>query len=410
MYSMPLPAQTKSKGSKKDATGVADYRSKSFLIRTDLSPDEAKDLLKRLETMISLVEKYFERKLASPIGMIVVNDLQAWPSEMVKQFEPSTLEVIEKRSGLTILDSKKFGAIGQLFGTKAVIYATPTWGSPQHESIHAYCFLTFGRVGPRWYSEGMAEIGQYWADKKLGVDLHISILKYLQAGPPRELIDIVDSDTSSPPSREDHRWWWCLCHMMTNNPNYAAQFKSFGQGLMNGKETSFASVFGPVAKELSFEYQFFLSHIDQGYRVDLCAWDWKAKAPPCKGGSPFSSKIDANRGWQPARISVEAGQSYDYSISGTWKTSSDGKAVDANGANEGAGCLVGVTFDDYKLSEPFRLGTYGTFTPAQSGALMLRCEDKWNELADNTGKMQVRIKITGKGNPLPTPEITTSPN
>ena len=69
---------------------------------------------------------------------------------------------------------------------------------------------------------------------------------------------------------------------------------------------------------------------------------------------------------------------------------------------------MGVIFDDYKLSEPFELGAYGSFTPPQSGSLMLRCEDKWNELADNSGKMQVRLKMTGKGNPLPMPDNKTS--
>ena len=406
----PLLAQAKTKRNKKDAPppAVADYQSKNFMVRTDLPPDEAKDLLKRLETMLGLIEKYFEHKLNSPIGMIVVKDLSAWPREMVNQFEPAGLHSVETGGGVTIAHTTQSVATGQVLDAKAVVYAIADRGTPQHEAVHAYCVLSFGRTGPTWYSEGMAEIGQYWTDKGLGVHCHDVVLKYLKSQDPKELTEIVDVADSTGDSWENYAWRWVLCHMLANNPNYAPRFKPLGLGLLNAKDVSFESVYGPMAREINFEYQFFLRHIDQGYRADLCAWDWKAKYPSCKGSTAFTVKIDANKGWQPSRVSVEADQSYDFSASGTWKTRSGGTAVDADGGEDSAGKLVGVIFDDYKLSEPFELGAYGSFTPPQSGSLMLRCEDKWNELADNSGKMQVRLKMTGKGNPLPMPDNKTS--
>ena len=406
----PLLAQAKTKRSKKDAapSGVADYQSKNFMVRTDLPPDEAKDLLKRLETMLGLIEKYFEHKLNSPIGMIVVKDLKAWPREVVSQFDRNGLRSIEDGGGLTIGQTLQSNATGQVLDAKAVVYAVADRGTPQHEAVHAYCVLSFGRTGPTWYSEGMAEIGQYWTDKGQGVHCHDIVMKFLKSQDPKELTEIVDVADSTGDSWENYAWRWVLCHMLANNPNYAPRFKPLGLGLLNGKDVTFQSVYGAMAKEINFEYQFFLRHIDQGFRADLCAWDWKAKYPPCKGSTAFTAKVDATKGWQPSRISVEADQSYDFSSSGTWKTSSAGKAVDAEGGDEGAGRLVGIIFDDYKLSEPFNLGAYGTFKPPQSGNLMLRCEDKWNELADNSGKLQVRLKLTGKGNPLPMPETKPS--
>ena len=406
----PLPAQAKTKRNKKDAVppGVADYQSKNFMVRTDLPPDEAKDLLKRLETMLVLIEKYFEHKLNSPIGMIVVRDLKAWPREFVSQFDRSGLRSIEDGGGLTIGQTLQSNTTGQVLDAKAVVYAVADRGTPQHEAVHAYCVLSFGRTGPTWYSEGMAEIGQYWTDKGQGVHCHDIVMKYLKSQEPKELTEIVDVADSTGDSWENYAWRWVLCHLLANNPNYAPRFKPLGLGLLNGKDVSFETVYGPMAKEINFEYQFFLRHIDQGFRADLCAWDWKAKYTPCKGSTPFSAKIDAHKGWQPARIAVEAGQSYDFSASGTWKTSSKATAVDADGGNEGAGRLVGIVFDDYQLSDPFNLGAYGSFTPPRSGSLMLRCEDAWNELADNNGKMQVRLKLTGKGNPLSMPEVKAS--
>lgn len=403
----PLLAQAKSKRSKKDAAppGVADYQSKNFLVRTDLPPDEAKDLLKRLETMLVLVEKYFEHKLNSPIGMFVVKDINAWPREAVNQFDPAGLNSVQTGGGLTIGQTRTSNATGQVLDAKAVVYAVADRGTPQHEAVHAYCVLSFGRTGPTWYSEGMAEIGQYWTDKGLGVHCHDVVLKYLKSQEPKELTEIVDVADSTGDSWENYAWRWVLCHMLANNPNYAPRFKPLGLGLLNGNDVSFETVYGPMAKEINFEYQFFLRHIDQGYRADLCAWDWKAKYTPCKGGTPFTAKVEANKGWQPSRIVVESGQSYDFSSSGSWKISTSGTAVDADGDESGVGRLVGIIFDEYQLSEPFELGTYGNFTPPQSGSLLLRCDDQWHELADNSGKMQVRLKLSGKGNPLPMPEV-----
>lgn len=389
--------------------GVADYQSKNFIIRTDLPPDEAKDLLKRLETMLPLIEKYFEHKLPSVIGMIVVKDLNAWPREMVNQFDRNAIESIESGGGLTISQTRSEIATGQVLDAKAIVYAVADRGTPQHEAVHAYCILSFGRTGPIWYAEGMAEIGQYWTDKGLGVHCHDVVLEYLKSQEPKELTEIVDISDRTGDSWQNYAWRWVLCHMLANNPNYAPRFKPLGLGLLNGRDVSFEGVYGPMAREISFEYQFFLKHIDQGYRADLCAWDWKAKYTPCKGSSPFSVKVDAMKGWQPARITVDAEQEYDYSATGTWKTSAKAIPVDADGSEDGTGKLLGIIFDDYKLSDPFPLGVYGSFTPPQSGNLLVRCDDKWNELADNNGKLQLKFKMTGKGSPLPQPENKVSP-
>ena len=41
--------------------GVREYSSKNFLLHTDLSPDEARELLTRLENMLVLVSGYFQK-------------------------------------------------------------------------------------------------------------------------------------------------------------------------------------------------------------------------------------------------------------------------------------------------------------------------------------------------------------
>lgn len=400
--SKPTPKTKRSKTASSPTIG--EYRSKNFVVRTDLTPDEAKELLKRLDTMIGLVEKYFEKRLASPIGMIVVKDLNSWPREIVNQFDPDGLAKIEEGAGVTLSRTLSNSLTGQVLDAKAVVYSIADRGTPQHEAVHAYCALTFGRTGPTWYSEGMAEIGQYWTEKGLGVHCHEIVMKYLQSQPPKDLSEIVDVSDRTGDSWQNYAWRWVLCHMLANNPNYSPRFKPLGLGMLAGQDVSFESVYGSMAKEINFEYQFFLKHIDQGYRADLCAWDWKAKFTSCKGSTPFSAKVDANRGWQASRILVKADEEYDYLATGTWKTAADATPVSADGDAEGVGKLIGLIFDDYKLSEPFELGAYGSFKPPMDGSLLIRCQDKWNSLGDNTGKLQLKFKLTGRGNPFPKPE------
>jgi hypothetical protein len=155
---------------------------------------------------------------------------------------------------------------------------------------------------------------------------------------------------------------------------------------------SFEQVYGPMAKEITFEYLFFLKHFDIGYRVDLCSWDWKAKFRPARGANSFVAKIDAAAGWQPSRLEVREGETYEFSTTGDWTLCEEGEDLTAAGDADGKGKLVGIIFEDYQLSEPFELEAEGTFMAPKSGNLLLRCADEWHQLADNSGTISVKLK------------------
>ena len=58
----------------------ADYRSKNFLIHTDLPAEEARDLLERLEKMLVIISTYWASPNRSVIECYVVKDLANWPA------------------------------------------------------------------------------------------------------------------------------------------------------------------------------------------------------------------------------------------------------------------------------------------------------------------------------------------
>jgi hypothetical protein len=387
-------ARTKRSAPQDLTVGPRDYTSKNFLLHTDLPPDEAKELLARLELMIVQVARYWGKPNSQTIEIFVVKELQRWPQGA---FPEPALASVSSGGGLTMSQTRSMvnplsGRKTAHLGTKSLVYAVADRGTPQHEAVHAYCSQMFGATGPIWFSEGIAELGQYWRDKDTSVQIHPEVLRYLQSSEPEPLTSIVDTRQRTGDSWQNYAWRWALCHLLAFNPNYSQRFRPLGLALLTEQDANFEGVYGPMAQEISFEYLFFLKHIDMGYRVDLCSWDWKTKAVGLRGGGMVQSKIEAGRGWQPSRLLAKEGESYELTVTGHWSLSKDGEKLPATGEDAGKGRLVGVLFDSYQLSQPFDIGDATRWTAPTNGALFLRCNDAWHALADNTGAMTVKIK------------------
>jgi hypothetical protein len=399
-FSSPAAAQSKRDKAKDDSpAGPTDYRSEHFFVHTDLAPDDAKDLLGRLETMLSLISGYWARPCAGVIECYVVKDLANWPGSAIPE---EGLAHIQAGAGVTITSTLTSGAG---FLARAVVYAVADRGTPQHEAVHAYCGQTFGTSGPVWYSEGMAEMGQYWRKDDKSVHVHDVVIDYLRASPPKSLNEIVNGKEFTGDSWQNYAWRWALCHLLANNTNYAAKFRPLGLALLKKEPTSFEAVYGDMAEEIVFEYCFFLKHLEQGFRTDLCSWDWKRKFRFPKGSTAVTAKIRADRGWQPSGVLVTSGTDYEYTATGTWQTQKEGSALSADGDEaDGIGRLMGAVMTDtdgknFQLGEPLELGSKGSFTAPTDGKLYLRCGDHWGQLSDNKGTLTVKLKAAKRKTP-----------
>ncbi|HLQ46265.1 MAG TPA: hypothetical protein VK137_16095, partial [Planctomycetaceae bacterium] len=290
-------------------------------------------------------------------------------------------------------------------------------------------------TGPVWYSEGMAEMGQYWRAGESRVSCDPQAVRFLRSAEPKSLNAIVNARQITGDSWKNYCWRWALCHLLANNPNYYDRFRPLGLGiLMDKPDATFEHIYGSMAKEISFEYLFFLQHFDLGYEVTLTAWDWKTKFRHATSTAAVTCTIEANHGWQASRLLVNEGDVFELTADGSWQLSEDGPLFNPFGeeldtpkpaqeeaavkatktkksTTKGAtkpeelgsvmlyqspfkpGQLVGVLFNDYELSEPFAMPADGTFTAPGEGQLFLRCEDAWNKLADNTGKVNLKFKL-----------------
>ncbi len=214
---------------------------------------------------------------------------------------------------------------------KSVVYAAARLEVVQHEVVHAYCHQTFGRIGPVWYSEGMAEMGHYWKEGDTAVHADPREIEFLRNNPPQSLANILSPAQVTGDCWQNYASRWALCHFLFSNPNYSHQFRQLGRGFLAGKDVSFERTYAPMTRELFFEYLFFLQHISPGYRVDLCAWNWKKKFAGLQPGQIQKVAIAAGRGWQPTGLSVRAGTPYEYLAAGTWQIAGEPEAVDADG-------------------------------------------------------------------------------
>jgi hypothetical protein len=404
---LPAPSDAPKVGSaaRPNARKPADYKSKNFEIHTDLSAADAHKLLNKLEAMLRLVSKYWGQPPVGTIEMYVVADLANWPEGSL---DPVGRAKIAEDAGITLVETLNRGE--ELVAAKAVVYAKADRGTPQHEAVHAYCGQTFGRVGPLWYSEGMAELGNYWRAGDSSVNCPDFFIKHLRSNPPKPLRAILGEDADRPgrpaaatgDSWQNYAWRWALCHLLENNPNYSERFRPLGLGYLTGQNVTFLDAFGPMMRELAFEYRFFVAHVDSGYRVDLCAWDWHHKwSEP--HDAPINARVMARRGWQPTGAIVSPEFAYQYTAGGQWAIAADAAPVTADGNANGAGRLEGVVLSDYMLGEPFALGMAGNFQPPTAGELYVRCRDDWNALADNRGRVHFKVKRADQGPALPRP-------
>ena len=392
-----------------------EVKSKHFILHTDISEQSSKVLIAKLENMYGLISRYFGKRPKEPIECYVVHDIAAWGTS--NEINAAGMEAILRGSGVTISGSSQSrqsvagGTRNNVYGgnnnntyggsrsvastfPSAQVYSCANHNTVQHEAVHAYCKMAFGSTGPTWYSEGMAEMGNYWRPKDVSVNIDPVVIEFLTSSPRKSMSEIVNEEQITGDSWQAYAWRWALCHMLVNNSNYGSRFKKLGVCLMmEPGADSFYDAFGKVENELGFEYDQFIENLSNGYRVGLCKWDWKIKATELGSKDVVKATVMARKGWQASRAKLVEGMKYDVAAKGEWLLETDGEPITADGFN-GEGRLIGTVMNNYQLSEPFEISAKGSFVAPSDGQLYMRCEDRWNELADNSGLMKVYLRIS----------------
>ena len=404
---------------------ILTFRSEHFRIHSDLSKDKAHALLLRMESTLRRVSKYWRRPPHSIIEAFIVNNLSDWSSEDL----PHTITrlMLEHIGGVTVpvIHGGHNPAKNQ-----AIIYATTRPSIAEHEVVHAYCCQTFGSCGPDWYKEGMADFLCLLPRDNKSVRCPGEVISYLRLSDRPTIQEIVtaepftatildaltrasllfDTDTTASVTPLASAWGgaedavlqqakhayaqrWAACHFLACNKNYSKQFYQLGQSLLRDNDINFNQVVFRDDDKINFEFQHFVKNVDQGYRVDLCRWNWNKRFTPLTTDNGQSLSVRAAAGYQPTGCYVTRDNVYNFQADGTWQITRDAKQISADGDTHGTGRLTATILRHYQLSDEIDLGQSGKFVAPVSGELYVRCRDRWNKLSDNSGTVRLNISL-----------------
>ena len=390
---------------------IRSHKSPHFEIFTDVDASDSQMYLRRMERVLREVRNYWGKPLPGRVICYLVADVDNWSASDFPI--PNAQRVITNLGGGTDVVRAR-----SRHGRQAVIYATTAPGVLEHEVVHAYCGQTFGRSGPEWYREGMAEL---FSQDPCATDQEICrpyTLAALQANPlpsagdimqqgnfTRDIARAVKRDVSAESTTDwtdadqqniarakiCYAHSWALCHLLYNNPNYRERFQAAGKLALAGHRNSFRDAFAGILPYLEFELAQFAKHLDDGYRVDLCRWDWDSEHRTLEVGKTTTVRVVARRGYQTAKLRLRADQQYRIETQGDWHVEPAGTQLQTTEHAAGRGQLESVVMRDFELGEAVAFDRQGQLNTDSDGTLYLRCRDEWQRLSDNRGMVQVRI-------------------
>jgi len=289
-----------------------------------------------------------------------------------------------------------------------------------HEGTHAYADAALGSCGPPWYLEGIAELlaTHSWVDGKLKLNVfptrredvplwgRIKVVRdAIDAGHPLTLNEVLDYGPTAHRRAEPYAWCWALAAFLDGHPRYHERFQKLPILVLEPNfNQKVRELFGDDWKQLSDEWQAFAANLEYAYDFERAAIDFKAGQPLPAAGATVT--IAADRGWQSSGYQLEAGKSYRLSASGRFQLAKNPRPwiSELNGVSirysqgKPLGVLLGAVYSPSRdpqahvaLATPITIGPAATVKPDHSGTLYLRVNDSMAELADNAGKVEVRI-------------------
>ena len=406
-----------------EAKTIRPYRGRHVVVVTEMPPEKAARVVAAADRALAAGAKIYGVRRIPPIALYTFEDGSAWPIETI---EPAARAVLLGRSGpyLSYANSKGVGGgwmvAGVVFAQKTTEYrrARVIARADQEPDAQAVWGLAGAALKdpPGWYVNGTKKLAQRAQMKSNAVRITDEERRFLTADDRPTLREVLgDGADPDDPAKTDNRWRWSLCHMAAFNPNFADRFALIGPTLARDRPATFDGAFGAVEPQLTFEWNQFLDHLEQGLDPAATAWDWTATYRKLDAGTA-RARIAADRGWQPSRLTVEAGDRVRVEATGGWSVGDDeprpaaaglfedppepaprrgrrdsGPDLTADGGEDGRGRLVAAVFDpnSLTLSDEIELGAEGVFTVPAAGQVVLRCRDAWGQLDDNRGGVKL---------------------
>jgi len=296
-----------------------------------------------------------------------------------------------------------------------------------HEGTHAVMNRIFGRVGPVWYREGIAEmLGTHsYRDGKLQLNIfpedrkqveywgRIKIIRDdIRKNGTRQIDQIVDLPTRAFLSSDSYAWSWALQTLLHRRPEYLPICDALREEMhrsTRGVTRVFSREFQKQRAKFDLDWNLFIQHLDYGYDFSKEAIVFSPNAVEL-ANDVVTVTVDAAKPWQATGLLVPADISVEFAAKGRYQVAVDSKA---NGAKPWMCEPQGVTIEYYQgrplgqllaavvpqdasstdsRFDPVAVGRRAKMTTKTGGQLFLRINERADRLGDNVGEITVRIR------------------
>jgi hypothetical protein len=346
-----------------------------------------------------------------------------------------------------------------------------------HEGTHGFMWTLLGECKSPWYAEGTAELlGTHrWEDHKAGGKSsrrltlgqfprsrqetanhgRIKLVKQCFADHRAAPLDRIVAAAfklheAGGPERErqeGYAWCWASSAFLDGHKRYRDRFRLLCRHMRVAGQIpgTFHLWCEPDWDDLLEEWQVFVAGVEYGYDHERNEIAFARGAPLPPAGATVT--VQADRGWQSARLTLEAGKTYELTASGRvvlgqavvagksqpLESEPDGitlryhhglplgtllaavrlekeererlmsRAREAPGNEGQAGeeqakrmAEEAASLEISAFLRPIVAGRSTKITPSYSGTLYLKINDSAGELADNAGTLHVRVATAGR--------------
>lgn len=292
-----------------------------------------------------------------------------------------------------------------------------------HEGTHAFMRRVLQGSGPPWYMEGIAELlaTHRWENGKLQLKQtlmskdeapywgRVKIVRdEFAAGRALSLESIMKYGWRAHLQTEPYGWSWAACAFFDGSPEYQPVFRQLHQQVSDRTITfsqKFIDRLPGDWNQVTEQWQLFTAEMDYGYDHERAAIEYRP-TQPLEGEKSLA--IQANRGWQSSGLRLDAGKRYrvvaegDFTLGQVpkpWRSEANGITIHYHQGRP-LGILLGAIRDENSrlegltpLATPFVIGQDLEISPEKSGTLFLRINDAPSALSDNTGELNISVRI-----------------
>ncbi len=205
-----------------------------------------------------------------------------------------------------------------------------------------------------------------------------------------------------------YAWSWALCTFLATHPTTAVDYRGVCQQWdTNQFKRAFHQFWTKHRMVIESDWELFRESLCYGFDLPRGA-TIRGETTPLDVGTHLGTKILADRGWQSTGLSVRAGQTIQFGATGRvtlrkttqpWESEPAGISIRYSEARPIGRLLAAVQrttpaqTGSVRHWEFFEVAAGASVKSSHDGTLYLRVNDRWNELADNTG--EYRVTITG---------------